>query len=338
MKNGRKYIFYLLALPALLALMKCGRDNPGGADPDSAVIYLSVRAAASSINLDQQTWEDRVTELRMIVAEPGDGTVVFNQKLYFPDGFDQSSRPVEITPGSYDFYFFANETVYTGDFVQVLMDIGNVSEFSTDNRFTDITYRPKFTPDGSSSVGRFLMSAIYEDITVAGGGTFANPVPLPLPTARVELIRALAKVEVVFRQRVSGATLPENTITSVELENVASLISVPPMDTYYNGGVTVSEYASLEGFDYGNDSIGSVVFYIPEFLVPVSGTTYTELVINNTAFPIESDATRGGLTEQRRTVPTLSDYSVIRNYHYIVNVYINSDGGLQLLVYVKPWQ
>ncbi|MCD8194130.1 MAG: hypothetical protein LUD74_06235, partial [Tannerellaceae bacterium] len=48
---------------------------------------------------------------------------------------------------------------------------------------------------------------------------------------RVELIRDLANVEVFLRKSVAGSTAPENTLTSVLLENVAGYISVPPWTT-----------------------------------------------------------------------------------------------------------
>ncbi|MCD8073046.1 MAG: hypothetical protein LUE10_07760, partial [Alistipes sp.] len=333
----RKILSLAIVLPAIM-FSGCSQKSGYIPGDGKAVLYLSIKAAANSINTDQANWEDRVDELRMIVFDPGDGDVVFNQMLYFPDGFQGSSRPVEIVPGTYDFYFIANETVYSGDFVDALMQIENVADFSTDSRFSAIAYRPDFAPDGATAAGRFLMSAVYEGITVAGGGTYTNPVPLSLPTTKVELVRALAKVEVVFRKRVPGGTVPENTVTDVHLENVARYSSVPPVDVFYNGPVVDSGAGLLEGFDYGNDSIGSVVFYIPELLNPTAGSLYTELVINNNVFPIETDDARGGLALQRRSVPATSDYSVICNYHYLINAYISSEGGLQLLVYVQPWQ
>ncbi|MCC8088806.1 MAG: FimB/Mfa2 family fimbrial subunit [Rikenellaceae bacterium] len=314
------------------------KHNRGDYEPSPATLYLSVRAAAYSINEDDVYWEDRVDELRMLIFDSGDGSVVYNDKLYFPNGFADRSRTVTIDPGTYDFYFIANETVYSGDFVTALMEIENKSDFATDTRFLNLDYNPDFIPDGTTNSGRFLMSAIYDNITVASGGTEENPLPLPIPTAKVELVRSLAKVEVIFRKKISGSTIPDNTITSVRLANVASHFSVPPLDDYYTGSTEYSNYASLDGLDYTNDSLGSVVFYIPEFLVAENGTTYTELQINNNTFPIESDSGKAGLAEQRRDISSLSDYSVIRNYHYIVNAYINAEGGVQIWIYVEPWQ
>ena len=65
-------------------------------------------------------------------------------------------------------------------------------------------YNAGFQPDGSTPEGRFLMSAIYENITVVKGGTEQAPISLPLPTSKVELIRAMAKVEVIFPQESAG--------------------------------------------------------------------------------------------------------------------------------------
>ena len=148
----------------------------------------------------------------------------------------------------------------------------------------------------------------------------------------------MAKVEVIFRKKVPGSTLPDRAVTSVQLKNVASNLSVPPYDNYYAGGKSSSPEASLSELDFLNDSIGAVVFYIPELLLPESGTEYTELYINNKGFAMQSDSEKTGITAQRRSVPALSDNSVIRNYHYIINAYINSEGGVETLIEVEPWK
>ena len=53
---------------------------------------------------------------------------------------------------------------------------------------------------------------------------------------------------------------------------------------------------------------------------------------------MQSDSEKTGITAQRRSVPALSDNSVIRNYHYIINAYINSEGGVETLIEVEPWK
>ncbi|MCD7936132.1 MAG: FimB/Mfa2 family fimbrial subunit [Tannerellaceae bacterium] len=328
----------VLCLPVLLAI-GCNKEDQGrNRHEGDSFISLSVRAASRSINQDEVYWEDRVDELRMLVFNPDNGEVVFNEKLYFPNGFEVQSKAVLLPVGTYNFYFIANETVYQGDFTDALLEIENESEFGTDTRFASLAYHPDFTPDGTSTEGRFLMSAVYTNIAVTEGGTETNPTLLAVPNGRVELIRSLAKVEVVFRKKVLGSTVPENTITSVLLENVATTFSVPPIDEYYTGNSVSSNTGSLAGLDYTRDSIGAVSFYIPEFLIPEGSTISTLLEINNQTFPIENDAAFSGLTSQRRTVPPLSTNSVIRNYHYIINAYIDGEGGIVIEVYVKPWQ
>ncbi|MCD8177066.1 MAG: hypothetical protein LUE98_06455 [Tannerellaceae bacterium] len=327
-----------LLVTILFILVGCrNEDDKIGSHGEEAMISLSVRAVSSSINQDAVFWEDRVDELRMITFDSETGEVGFNEKIYFPDGFNNPSRAVRLRAGIYNMYFIANETVYSGDFVEALLAIRNESEFTSDPRFTNLTYNPAFLPDGTTTAGRFVMSAVYTDVAVTGGGTETNPASLILPTGKVELVRALAKVEVIFRKKTPGSTVPENTVTSVLLENVASDLSIPPYDNYYEGATVSSPAASLTDFDYTRDSIGSVIFYIPEFLVPPNGTNYTLLEINNQTFPIQNDSGFEGITSQRRTVPALSTNSVIRNYHYIVNAYINAQGGVQIMTYVEPW-
>lgn len=331
-------VYFIPLCLLLFVATSCNEDQSKSEKGENkAIISLSLRAASSSINEDKALWEDRVDELRMIVFDAGNGKAVFNQKLFFPNGFEDKSKGVELEPGTYDFYFIANETVYTGDFITALMSIKNKSEFKTDARFIDLSYRPDFIPDEKNKENRFLMSAIYDGIKVNGGGTESNPASLILPTTKVELIRSLAKVEVIFRKKVSGSTIPANTITSVKLSNVASDISVPPIDSYYSSTKVDSKAASLTGLNYGRDSIGSVTFFVPEFLVQENGSDYTSLNINNKTYPIETDLGFSGILLQRRTVPALSKNSVIRNYHYIVNAYINGQGGIQIKAFIQPW-
>ncbi|MFV0586246.1 FimB/Mfa2 family fimbrial subunit [Bacteroides reticulotermitis] len=329
-----------MSLCLILSLFVGCVDDEQPTNPETnerAIISLSLQAASSSINDDQSSWEDRVDELRMIVFDANSGNVVFNQRLYFPNGFKNKSKGVSLPTGTFDFYFFANETAYDQTFGTALTSLTNVSDFKTDKRFSSLSYNPDFLPDGSTSSGRFLMSAIYNQVTIASGGTEASPLPLNIPTSKVELIRALAKVQVIFRKKVPGSEIPANTITSVKLKNVASDYSVPPVDNYYTGSRRDSKTAGLTRLSYDRDSLGTVQFYIPEFLTQDDDAAHTLLSINNKEYPVESDMSHTGILLQRRIVPSISHYSVIRNYHYIINAYINSEGGIQLKVNIQPW-
>jgi len=323
----------------ILLSTACSKEDNDSLEEDleRSFFYLSVRTSTYGINEDDVLWEDRVDELRMILFNPANGSVVFNQKLYFPNGFDNRSQGVSISPGTYNIYFIANESAFTGELTSALESMTNQSEFTTDNRFLNIAYNPDFRPDGNSSNGRFLMSAVYNDISVQNGGTQANPALLNVPTGKIDLVRSLAKVEVIFRKKVAGSTVLDNTITSVQLLNVASQISVPPLDDYYAGQRTNSAQAVLTGLDYSRDSIGAVSFYIPEFLIQEGNTNNTLIHINNESFPILTDAQMTGIVQQRRTVPALSTNSVVRNYHYKVNVYVEGQTGFEIRIFIQPW-
>lgn len=330
-------MYILMYCCVTLVPVACSRDElPVASGEGKAVISLTLRASSAGINEDTQLWEDRVDEVRMLIFDQ-DGKMVRNMRLNFPDGFSLRSEAIIIDPGVYDFYFIANESVFAGDFTDALAAVSGQSDFLTDPRFSSLRYAPEFIPDGSTPGGRFLMSARYNNISVEAGGTPEDPEPLSLPTRQVQLIRSLAKVEIVFRKRTPGSNVPDGMITSVQVQHVAQNISVPPVDSYYAGQSYSSARIMPSGFDYTRDSIGSVIFYIPEFLRKASSSGYTELHINNKVFPVYSDKEKSGLIDQRRNISSLSDYSVIRNYHYQIDAYIDTQGGVQLKICVSPW-
>lgn len=326
----------LLACMLLLLPPGCDRDRDVEAPAAGSMVNLQLRASSTGINEDILTGEDRVTEVRMMAFDTN-GSVVYNAMLDFPAGFNQRSRAVKFTPGTYDFYFIANESVYSG-LTSALTSVTNAAQLQSDSFLNELQYDPDFRPDASTAAGRFLMSAGYKGIRVSQGGTQDDPQRLALPTDEVELIRSLAKVEVIFRKKTSGSTIPPaNYISSVQVRNIAVNSSVPAADRYYAGPVSSSGNVNTEGFNYDNDSIGSVTFYVPEFLNRRGGAVFTELYINNRAFPVLTDNAKGGLTVQRREMPLLSDSSVVRNYHYRVNAYMDTQGGVFLRTGVEPW-
>lgn len=329
--------YFLIAMFSALQWGCSKNDNKVDVPNDNAHVYLMINSLTGSINQDITLWEDRVDEVRMMVFNPSDGKIVYNEPLDFPNGTNDKSRPVSMRPGVYDFVFIANETAYS-DLPSILQGITDKSALYSDPRLRDIAYRAGFAPDGVTKEGRFLMSAVYDGIQVEGGGTIYDPVALPLPTSKVELIRSLSKIEVVFRKKVPQSELPQTAVTSVRIDDVASSISIPPFDNYYTGQTTSSEEGDISAFDLTRDSIGTVKFFIPELLLAETSSPATSLNVNNKLFPIQTDSDKIGITRQRRTVPDLSDNSVIRNYHYLINVYVDTEGEMQLEVWVEPWK
>ncbi|GAE84215.1 hypothetical protein JCM10512_2544 [Bacteroides reticulotermitis JCM 10512] len=327
---------YFLTYAWIILLASCDRNKESEATDSGGYINLQLRTSSTGINEDVLRGEDRVTEVRMMAFDVKGG-VVYNAMLNFPNGLSQKCEAVKFPPGIYDFHFIANESVYPG-LTSALAAVSQAIQLQSDPILNALQYDPDFHPDASTVLGRFLMSASYKGIRVFSGGTQDDPQLLLLPTAEVELIRSLAKVEVVFRKKTAGSTIPaEKYILSVQARNTAANSSVPAVDRYYTGPVSTSNNVNPSGLNYSNDSIGTITFYVPEFLNKKGGTVYTELCINNRSFPILTDQARVGLTDQRRNMPLLSDSSVVRNYHYMINAYIDSQGDIFLKTGVEPW-
>ena len=125
---------YTLSLLASLALVSCAKDyalvgteREKGGTPiwlSTSVTVQNTRAAGAvsndAISTTTSDWESKVVSLRMIISDSQTGTIVYNEKEDNPteltDRFTQTSgeqsiwrRPIKIVPGTYDFWFIANE-------------------------------------------------------------------------------------------------------------------------------------------------------------------------------------------------------------------------------------
>ena len=127
---------YALSLLASLALVSCAKDyalvgteREKGGTPiwlSTSVTVQNTRAAGAvsndPISPTTDDWDSRVVSLRMIISDSQTGTIVYNERVENPyeltDRFTQISgeqsrwrRPIQILPGTYDFWFVANEGV-----------------------------------------------------------------------------------------------------------------------------------------------------------------------------------------------------------------------------------
>ncbi len=128
---------YTLSLLASLALVSCAKDyalvgteREKGGTPiwlSTSVTVHNTRAAGAvsndAISPTTSDWESKVVSLRMIISDSQTGTIVYNEKEDNPteltDRYTQISgeqsrwrRPIKIIPGTYDFWFIANEGKY----------------------------------------------------------------------------------------------------------------------------------------------------------------------------------------------------------------------------------
>lgn len=126
---------YTLSLLASLALVSCAKDyalvgteREKGGTPiwlSTSVTVQNTRAAGAVSNdpispSPTTDWESRVVSLRMIISDSQTGTIVYNEKednptelterfTQYPDVNARWRRPIKILPGTYDFWFIANE-------------------------------------------------------------------------------------------------------------------------------------------------------------------------------------------------------------------------------------
>lgn len=127
-----KYAFALLASLALVSCAKdyalVGAEREKGREPiwlSTRVTVQGTRASGRQANPSLSTsastdMDSRVFSLRMIISDSQTGVIIYNEKTTDPqeleDRFSQTSgenatwrRPIKITPGTYDFWFVANE-------------------------------------------------------------------------------------------------------------------------------------------------------------------------------------------------------------------------------------
>ena len=126
---------YALSLLASLVLVSCAKDyalvgteREKGREPiwlSTNVTVHSTRAAGRESNAPispnpTTDWDSRVVSLRMIISDSRTGEIVYNEREENPydltDRFTQLPgaqsvwrRPIQIVPGTYDFWFIANE-------------------------------------------------------------------------------------------------------------------------------------------------------------------------------------------------------------------------------------
>ncbi len=349
--NRAGFFWSLVIVCISVFLTACDKEPQADPVVPAESFYSFTTRAAGTINTDTRLWEDQVSEIRMLVFRSSTGALVYNQKLSFPKNFDNPSAPVMLGSDRYDFYFIANETAGGTGFVQALEQVGNKVQFNADRRFWNLAFNPAFKPDGNpGGTNRFVMSARYENELISPGGSLSAPLPFKGSGFKVSLVRAFAKLELAFRQLKENGQPTVKRVTSVELINVPRYYSAPAGNVLYSerfpaDGLAASSYAvAFPAVNYTNDSIGTRVFYIPEFLrarnAPANGNTV--LLIKGTGFndvEVVLDHQNFADLNQPRDldVSVLSTKSVIRNTHYIVTATFKGN-KLESNVSTLPWQ
>ena len=343
MKQRNNIYIGLISLIVMICGISCQRDGMPK-DDDTGYIQMTL---GSRVNKDLVFFEDRTTEVRMLIFDANNGECLYNDKLSFPGGdLQQKSLTIKWQPGAYDFLFIANETTGGAAFVLELGSIVNIVDFEK-SVFNTIDFNPNYVPTSTSG---FLMSAFYERLVITPGTTSAAPQEVD-----VALIRSMAKVEVIFKNPDPAMATPKR-LTEVYLENVPKYYTVPASPDMYSAiaaNMAVSKkYPQTAGnaifteTEYGNEIIGTLIFYVPEFLRPAvsTATGAMTLVIDATGiasspFKVAIDHQNFSNNEGPRKFndADYSRYSIVRNTHYQVTINMHPTSPIEATVTILPW-
>ena len=338
MKNSNSIIALCLAL---FSFFSCVGEESDKSMPAEKV-YLSTRVG--TVNQDNVASEDYVSEVR-VMAFQSDGACVKNELLTFngnnkPTAEQNKSDQIMLLSGTYDFLFIANESsTKNAEFKEALLNIRHIVQLE-DEVFTTLEYEPKRDSEQGEGI---LMSAFYPDVLLEEKGENESVI-----TKDVELLRAFAKIEIQFHNKVGEENFKE--ITKVTFHNVPKHYTVPAANQDYLS-IHPDKFTSFEKAikfteeEYKKETIGSVVFYVPEFLRYKDNKEekYMDITIEGKGFlphQIRLDHQDFDDYNQPRTLSAelLSTATVLRNTHYKVDVNLIASRDLESVLKVLPWQ
>lgn len=262
-----------------------------------------------SINTDQTDKEDYVKELRVILLQGDEVKKNFYFRALDPDSHspnklttghnEVSFKLEEEEMGIYDMMVIANESSLRTSTRKKLSTI--LSKIKTRDEIKSIVLDTYVIESRRSSSFYIPMTAEYSDVDMQKGGSKDRPIKLqlPTPTKGVELLRILAKVELIIKDCVEATRRSDgkydcswigpwgfDRVVTIYLDKVSAETPLFPANQYssletYSGETAVSlsrvvDESSVVGLDNlpKDDPIGGaylldyrVRFYLPERLV-----------------------------------------------------------------------
>ena len=206
-------------------LVGCSSSNNTSPNGDNYLtVNLNLRAqedGQNTLNKDLQDEEDKVHELRIMLFQGGD--LKYNLCYNVPGGTgtdlafngDPSVRRAVFRlpkPGVYDMVVIANERVDDTQGSSITTKLNGIArrEQLNDIRINMPTiYKAGILPNIKL---RSPMTAEYKNVDMNHAGTQTNPyqITLPTPSRGVELLRGMAKVELLLKDMIEVEELPNN--------------------------------------------------------------------------------------------------------------------------------
>lgn len=342
-RNQRKYgMNFLLIWISVLVLGACHQEEYPY-QPEQTQLFLQLKAGSFSA---QST--ERIDEIRVMIFDAATKATIYNDLLYFPAGFFETSDTIEIVPATYDFVFIGNESSYPG-LTNVLAGISNKFQLETDQFLNHIHFDQNFSPTTSS----FLLSAQYDNEIITGGPK-ENPEHFKGADFHIKLLRALAKVDLTFKKEPD--VIITKRLTSVQLKNIPRYYAMPAHNKFYSAQFGTDDLIadwtmpiSFPAMDYTKDTIGQMSFYLPEFLRRSGSESLppTQLVFNftdagnslNKSFVLE-DTFQGveGHARPPFSAVAFNKESVVRNTLYKLDVtLLSSPFDVDIYYQITDW-
>lgn len=333
----------MLAILLLALLMgACSQDVDNLVEGEEEMIEVSFSLSSRGFSS-----AGSVSEVRLLAFDAAglcikNTLISFNGSTSLPIGDNienRTSDPILMPPGTFDFVFIANETstLLSNNFRSALYDVDRMSDLSA-SAFTNVLFNAW---NDNNVDSKMPMSAYYKAVYLPNS-SYSNSAPFRFPQT-VELVRALAKVEMNFKN-ISDTELTLKRVTNLKIKRVSNLYSLPALPSFYNGTLSNVDVAiSFDEVAYQQREIGQVVVYIPEFLKEKVNPEKTTLRFEGVGFipyelTLKEDRGFSDYNQARSLdVAALSEFSIIRNTLYRVDITLGSGLSIDGILDVMPW-
>lgn len=345
-KSFKMLVMLLLAL--LMGACSADMDN-FGLEEEANMLPISFSLPVRSSSSEGEV----VSEIRLLAFDKTGACIkntliAFNGSTTLPaSSANRTSDPILMIPGTFDFVFIANETssLLPTAFKNALPNVSNKAQLNVP-AFNNISFT-SFT--NSIVEAEMPMSAYYKDIYLPNSAySYDDPFKFPLT---LDLVRALSKIEINLNNKFADAPSVKR-VTKLKISNVGSRFSLPALSEFYTQFYDPATVTNIEvpipftEADYKNEKIGQLVVYIPEFLKDKNIANPEKVVLRfegNGFIPYEfvlrEDASYSDFNQPRPLdFNTLSNYSVVRNTHYKLNLYLTINRVLEGVLEVMPWE
>ena len=338
----------LLLLALLMGACSGDMDNLGARDDEKAMLPISFSLPVATYSSGGVVSEIRLLAFDNTGACIKNTLIAFNGSTTLPTNpAFRTSDPILMIPGTFDFVFIANETssLLPTAFKNALPFVTNKTQLNVP-AFNNISFN-SFTDNIVES--QMPMSAYYKDIYLPDS-YYTSDKPFNFPYS-LELVRALSKIEINLNNKFADAPSVKR-VTNLKINNVGSLFSLPALSEFYTPFYDPATVTNIEvdipftDADYANEKIGQLVVYIPEFLKDKNVANPEKIVLRFEGsgfipyeYVLREDASYADFNQPRPLdFKTLSNYSVVRNTHYKLNLYLTINRILEGVLEVMPWE